>query len=65
MEVRFRVVLLSEVDVFLERIDASGTDGSLVIATHGIVKKSNKTPQKDIQKAQQIRNSYFDNSQNQ
>lgn len=34
---------------------------TLVIATHGIVKKTNKTPKKEIDKAEKIRNEYFTN----
>jgi len=32
----------------------------LVIATHGILKKSQKTPAKEIRKAEKIRKLYFD-----
>lgn len=31
----------------------------LVICTHGIIKKTNKIPKKEIQKAEQIRNDYL------
>lgn len=34
---------------------------TLVIATHGIVKKTQKTPQKEIAKAQEFRRLYFEN----
>ena len=34
---------------------------TLVIATHGIVKKTQKTPQKEITKAQEFRRLYFAN----
>ncbi len=34
---------------------------TLIIATHGIVKKSQKTPLKEIAKAEKIRKEYFDN----
>ena len=34
---------------------------TLVIATHGFVKKIQKTPQKEIDKAIAIRNKYFEN----
>lgn len=34
---------------------------TLVIATHGLVKKSQKTPKKEIDKAERIRNEYFTN----
>lgn len=33
---------------------------TLVIATHGIVKKSQKTPPKEIRKAEEIRKKYFE-----
>lgn len=33
---------------------------TLVVATHGFVKKSQKTPQKEIEKAEKIRKQYFD-----
>ncbi len=32
---------------------------ALVVATHGIVKKTQKTPKKEIEKAEQIRTEYF------
>ena len=32
---------------------------TLVIATHGIVKKTQKTPKKEIKKAEKIRQDYF------
>lgn len=34
---------------------------TLIIGTHGFDKKSNKTPQKEIKKAEQIKRQYFDN----
>lgn len=34
---------------------------TLVVATHGIVKKSQRTPKKDIEKAEIIRKMYFNN----
>ncbi|NEN25057.1 type II toxin-antitoxin system RelE/ParE family toxin [Cryomorpha ignava] len=33
---------------------------TLVLATHGIIKKSDKTPQKEIDKAERIRLRYFE-----
>lgn len=33
---------------------------TLIVATHGVDKKSNKTPQKEIKKAEQIKKKYFD-----
>ena len=34
---------------------------TLVVATHGIVKKTQKTPKKEIEKAERIREEYFNN----
>ena len=36
---------------------------ALVIATHGILKKTQKTPPKEIKKAEEIRKQYLDNKQ--
>ncbi len=36
---------------------------TLVIATHGIIKKSQKTPTKEITKALEIRKQYFENKE--
>jgi len=32
----------------------------LVLATHGIIKKTDKIPEKEIEKAKQIRQQYFE-----
>jgi phage-related protein len=32
----------------------------LIVATHGIIKKTQKTPQKEIAKAEEIRRQYFE-----
>ena len=34
--------------------------GTLVVATHGIIKKTQKTPTKEITKAEEIRKKYFE-----
>lgn len=34
---------------------------TLVVATHGIIKKTQKTPKKEIQRAEEIRKEYFNN----
>ena len=34
---------------------------TLVVATHGILKKTQKTPQKEIKKAEEIRKQYLNN----
>lgn len=36
-------------------------EDTLVVATHGIMKKTQKTPLKEIEKAEQIRKEYFKN----
>lgn len=35
------------------------TEKSMIIATHGIIKKTNKTPKKEINKAKQLRAEYL------
>jgi len=40
--------------------DKSGNKVTIVIATHGIVKKSQKTPKKEINKATELMNKYFE-----
>ena len=37
------------------------TENSLIIATHGIIKKTNKTPKKEIEKARQLKSEYQKN----
>lgn len=39
--------------------DKIGGKETLVIATHGIIKKTGKTPQADLEKAERIRQQYF------
>lgn len=36
-------------------------DNTLVVATHGIIKKTQKTPNNEIAKAEEIRKLYFEN----
>jgi len=38
--------------------------GALIVATHGIVKKTQKTPSKEIRKAERIRQEYFNDKNN-
>lgn len=40
--------------------DKSGETETLVISTHGIVKKVDKVPKKEIDKAERIMNEYFE-----
>src|SRR5437867_415688 len=39
--------------------DKTGNQETLVIATHGIIKKTGKTPAKEISKAESLRELYF------
>ncbi len=41
--------------------DKTGDKETLVIATHGVIKKSNKVSKSEIEKAKQIRKEYFEN----
>lgn len=41
--------------------DKSDNMETLVISTHGIIKKVDKVPKKEIKKAERIRNEYFNN----
>jgi phage-related protein len=41
---------------FWDKIDGKET---LVVATHGILKKTQKTPSKEIEKAEEVRKQYF------
>ena len=43
---------------FWDKIDGKE---ALVVATHGILKKTQKTPPKEIKKAEEIRRQYFEN----
>lgn len=43
---------------FWDKIEGKQT---LVVATHGILKKTQKTPLKEIKKAEEIRSQYFKN----
>lgn len=40
--------------------DKENNQDTLVLATHGIIKKTDKTPEKEIEKAEQIRLKYFE-----
>jgi len=44
--------------------DNLGGQNGLVIATHGIIKKTQKTPPKEIEKAEEIRKQYMNNRNN-
>ena len=53
---KLKVVLTEEAQAFWDT-----EEETLVIATHGIVKKTRKTPLKEITKAEEIRKEYFNN----
>ena len=40
--------------------DKTGKDGTDVISTHGIIKKTDKTPPGEIEKAENLRKLYFE-----
>lgn len=40
--------------------DKSATENTLVIATHGFIKKTDKVPGNEIERARNIRNRYFE-----
>ncbi len=40
--------------------DTEEDEATLVVATHGLIKKTNKTPPADIRKAEQIKRDYFE-----
>lgn len=44
--------------------DRKGGKETLVVATHGILKKTQKTPHKEIKKAEEIRKQYLEEKQN-
>ena len=43
---------------FWDKVNGNET---MVVATHGILKKGQKTPRKEIKKAEEIRRQYFNN----
>ncbi len=40
--------------------DSTLENETLIVGTHGLDKKTNKTPKQEIEKAKRIRNKYFD-----
>ena len=40
--------------------DKTSKESTLVVATHGIIKKSNKIPLSDLDKAERMRKLYFE-----
>ncbi len=43
--------------------DKTGSKNTLVVATHGLIKKRSKVPESEIQKAKQIRIKYFEDKE--
>jgi phage-related protein len=41
--------------------DKTNTENTLVISTHGFIKKRSKVPDNEIQRAKQLRTKYFEN----
>lgn len=39
--------------------DSTGETETLIVCTHGLIKKTNKTPKQDIEKAEFIKERYF------
>lgn len=55
----FHVVFTDDAVAFMNTIPQSATDK--IVATHGIIKKTQKMPHKEILKAETIRKEYFKN----
>lgn len=60
----FRSKYLGNQNRLLAFWDKTGKTETLVIATHGFIKKTKKTPSKEIDKAERIRQQYFSNKLN-
>ncbi|MCB9227443.1 MAG: type II toxin-antitoxin system RelE/ParE family toxin [Chitinophagales bacterium] len=57
----FRTLYKSKAHRLFSFWDKTGGKETLVVATHGILKKTQKTPSKEIKKAEEIRKQYFEN----
>ncbi len=55
----FRTKYLTKQIRLLAFWDKTGKDDTLVVATHGFIKKTKKTPKSEIEKAAKIREQYF------
>ncbi|CAN5314043.1 type II toxin-antitoxin system RelE/ParE family toxin [soil metagenome] len=40
--------------------DKTGERETLIVCTHGLIKKTDKTPQKEIEKAERLKREYFE-----
>ena len=56
---QFRSKYLGNQHRLLAFWDKSNNRNTLVIATHGFIKKTSKVPKNEIQKAENIRSEYF------
>ncbi|MFZ4706148.1 MAG: type II toxin-antitoxin system RelE/ParE family toxin [Bacteroidales bacterium] len=43
--------------------DKTESDNTLVVSTHGFIKKHSKVPESEIHKAQQLRKTYFEDKE--
>ena len=59
----FRTLYKSKAYRLFSFWDKTQENETLVIATHGILKKTQKTPPKEIKKAEEIRKQYLENKQ--
>ncbi len=59
--VTYRLFAFWDTEHHTKRNGADERHETLVVATHGIVKKTRKTPAKEIRKAENLRTQYFDN----
>ncbi len=57
----FRTSYKSKAYRFFSFWDKTQGNETLIIATHGILKKTQKTPPKEIKKAEEIRKKYLEN----
>ena len=55
----FRTKFLTNQIRLLAFWDKTGKEETLVVATHGFIKKTQKTPKSEIEKAEKIRKQYF------
>jgi len=60
----FRTLYMGLQYRFLAFWDKAGRDKTLVISTHGFIKKQDRVPGKEIDKAKQIRKKYFEDKSN-
>ena len=55
----FRTKFLTKQIILLAFWDKTEKEETLVVATHGFIKKTQKTPKSEIEKAEKIRKQYF------